>query len=58
MDESEDEFKGFLCMQPLEYDSLMSDDQSMKIGIGCYHMNYFLDSKFVAVGVVDVKQNK
>ncbi len=25
-----------------------------KLLIGCYHMNYFLDNKFIAVGVVDI----
>ncbi len=26
----------------------------MKLNIGCYHMEYFLDGNFIAVGVVDI----
>jgi arginyl-tRNA---protein transferase len=47
-------YTDFLCLQSLEYKTLES--QGKKLDLGCYHMKYYIDGKFVAVGVVDITQ--
>lgn len=42
-------------MTSLDFEEKVSAvDPKIKLPIGCYHMNYFLAGKFIAVGVVDI----
>lgn len=52
--DSKSGFKNFLCLKALDYTNLENKEKNCKLGLGCYHMNYFIDGKFVAVGVVDI----
>ena len=45
-------YKRFLCEQALEYNTIVNGDKILQLG--CYHMNYYLDGKLVAVGVIDI----
>lgn len=50
--ESKAGYKGFLCEQALEYESLKSGSEELLCG--CYHMKYYYQNKLIAVGVVDI----
>lgn len=68
MNESKEGFQRFLCMTNLEFRSPKSrpadkdepDSTKTKPGhpenleYGCYHMNWYLDNKLMAVGVLDI----
>jgi len=45
-------YESFLCMQTLVYDTQESNGKTLELG--CYHMKYYVDGKFIAVGVVDI----
>ena len=48
-------YKRFLCVQAVEFDKLESGGKVLQLG--CYHMKYYVDDKFIAVGVVDLFPN-
>lgn len=53
--ESMEAFKGFLCQKTLNFGIKVSEsNKENKLLQGCFHMNYFLDGEFIAVGVVDM----
>ncbi|KAL4449987.1 hypothetical protein ABPG74_015106 [Tetrahymena malaccensis] len=53
--ESIDGFKGFLCEKTISFNMKTSEiSKDQKLMMGCFHMNYFLDNEFIAVGVVDL----
>ena len=51
--EDKGSYKNFLCLQNLIYEDVASSDSGKVLQLGCFHMNYYLDGKLVAVGVID-----
>ena len=51
--QSESGFKSFLCKKNLVFGTKKSQKDQKELKQGCYHMEYYLDDKLIAVGVVD-----
>lgn len=47
-------YKRWLCSQNLHYETLKDPNSGITLEMGAYHMNYYLDGKLVAVGVIDI----
>ena len=52
--ESKSGYERFLCLQALIYKDIISQETSRVLKLGCFHMNYYLDGKLIAVGVIDM----
>lgn len=53
-EKSKSSFTNFLCLKNLIFKEEKSPIDGSVLNLGCYHMNYYLDEKLIAVGVVDV----
>lgn len=49
------QFKRFLCESSLQKDSpRISPSKNPSCGYGCFHLQYYLDKKIIACGVIDI----